>query len=120
MTEFCAAIGQNSLSNLDFENKYRNNNVSYFFIKYMNNYGIPFTHAYTPLNHHSNFNIKKNKNESFPNIDLQFKKQKNFNNTYEICYKKLSELSIHRPVNKKHLDFLIKKLNDYIEKYKLR
>ena len=106
MTEFCAAIGQNSLKNLDFENRYRNNNVSYllkifpfskyfkiiepqkgcsttyhklpliyeyknfnkninFFIKFMNNYGIPFSHAYTPLNHHSNFNIKKEKTKVF-------------------------------------------------------
>ena len=31
MTEFCAAIGQNSLKNLDIENKYRNNNVAYLF-----------------------------------------------------------------------------------------
>lgn len=161
MTEFCAAIGQNSLSNLNFENKYRNNNVSYllknfsfskyfkiiepqegcsttyhklpliyeyekfkkninFFIKFMNNYGIPFSHAYTPLNHHSNFNIKKNINKSFPNINLQYKKQKNFKNTYEICYKKLTELSIHRPVGKKHLNFLLQKLKEYIDKYQAR
>ncbi len=161
MTEFCAAIGQNSLKNLDFENKYRNNNVAYlfknfsfskyfkiiepqkgcsttyhklpliyeykkfnknidFFIKFMNNSGIPFSHAYTPLNHHSNFNIKKEKNKSFPNIDLQYKKQKNFKNTYEICYRKLTELSIHRPVSKKHLNFLIKKLEEYIYKYRIK
>ena len=31
----------------------------------MNNYGIPFSHAYTPLNHHSNFNIKKEKTKVF-------------------------------------------------------
>ena len=86
----------------------------------MNKFGIPFSHAYTPLNHHSNFNINKNKNKSFPNIKLNYKKQKNFNNTYEICYKKLTELSIHRPVSKRHLNFLIKKLNDYIMKYKIK
>jgi len=160
MTEFCAAIGQNSLKNLNNENLYRNNNINYFikktnfskyfkimqpikdckttyhklpliyeninfkksvkfFIKYMNKFGIPFTHAYTPLNHHSNFNVIKNKNKSFPNIKLEFKKQKNFKNTYKICYDKLAELSIHRPVNKNLLNFLIKKLNDYLELYKI-
>lgn len=161
MTEFCAVLGQNSLYNLDYENKYRNGNVSYllkkfsfseyfkivlpkkncsttfhklpliyeykhfkkdinFFINYMNKFGIPFSHAYTPLNHHPNFNIDKNKNKSFPNIELKFRKYKNFKNTYEICYKKLTELSIHRPVSKKHLDFLVNKLNDYIKQYRIK
>lgn len=161
MTEFCAVLGQNSLYNLDYENKYRNNNVKYllkkfsfskyfkivlpkkkctttfhklpliyeykyfkkninFFINYMNKFGIPFSHAYIPLNHHPNFNINKNKNKSFPNIKLKYKKQKNYKNTYEICYRKLTELSIHRPVSKKHLDFLLNKLNDYIKKYAIK
>ena len=86
----------------------------------MNKFGIPFSHAYTPLNHHPNFNIDKNKNKSFPNIELKFRKYKNFENTYEICYKKLTELSIHRPVSKKHLDFLVNKLNDYIKQYRVK
>jgi len=159
MTEFCAAIGQNSLKNLNSENMYRLKNVKYllkkftfekyfkivqpqkncqstyhklpliyeykyfkkdinFFIKYMNNIGIPFSHAYTPLNHHPNFNIKKNKKQSFPNINLNYNKQKNFKNTFDICYKKLTELSIHRPVSEYHLEFLIINLKNYIKKYK--
>jgi len=159
MTEFCAAIGQNSLKKLNLENNYRVKNIIFllkkfpeekyfkiilpqknctttfyklpliyeyknfkknlnFFINYMNNLGIPFLHAYTPLNHHSNFNIKKNKLRSFPNINLNYRKQKNLQNTYEICYKKLTELSIHRPVNKFHLKFLLDHLNNYIKKYK--
>ena len=86
----------------------------------MNKFGIPFTHAYTPLNRHPNFNINKKTNKSFPNIELKYKNQKNFKNTYEICYRKLTELSIHRPVSKKHLDFLVNKLNEYIKKYKVK
>ena len=159
MTEFCAAIGQNSLKKLDTENIYRIKNVKYllkkfnfekyfqivlpqnnckptyhklpilydykyfkkdinFFIKYMNNVGIPFSHAYTPLNHHPNFNIKKDRNKSFPNIDLEYKKQTHFTNTFDICYKKLTELSIHTPVREYHLKFLITNLKRYIKKYK--
>ena len=34
MTEFCAVLGQNSLYNLDYENKYRNNNVAYLLKKF--------------------------------------------------------------------------------------
>ena len=83
-----------------------------------NNLGIPFSHAYTPLNHHPNFNVKKNRLKSFPNINLNYRNQKNFKNTFEICYNKLTELSIHRPVNKFHLKFLLDNLNQYIEKYK--
>ena len=78
----------------------------------MNNSGIPFSHAYTPLNHHSNFN-KKRKEQKFSLILIfNIKNKKNFKNTYEICYRKLTELSIHRPVSKKHLNFLIKKLKN--------
>ena len=160
MTEFCAAIGQNSLKKLNSENIYRTKNVKFllkkftfekyfkivlpqknckptfhklpliyeykyfkkkinFFIKYMNDAGIPFTHAYTPLSHHSNFNIKKNKNKSFPNINLDYKKQKNFINTFDICYNRLTELSIHRPVSEYHLKFLLTNLKNYIKKYKI-
>ena len=88
------------------------------FINYMNKFGIPFSKAYVPLNKHSNFNIKKKKNISFPNIKLDYKDKK-FPNTDEICLKKLTELSIHRPVDSKHLNFLIKKLNSYVKVYKL-
>jgi dTDP-4-amino-4,6-dideoxygalactose transaminase len=91
-----------------------------FFIKYMNKLEIPFSHAYTPLSHHSNFNINKKKNKSFPNIDLNYKKQRNFKNTFDICYNKLTELSIHRPVGKYHLNYLIKNLKIYINKYGLK
>ena len=159
MTEFCAAIGQNSLKNLNIENIYRIKNVKYllkkfnfkkyfqiilpqknckptyhklpilydykyfkkdisFFIKYMNNVGIPFSHPYIPLNHHSNFNIKKDRTKSFPNINLEYKKQIHFTNTFDICYKKLTELSIHRPVSEYHLKFLVTNLKNYIRKYK--
>lgn len=89
-----------------------------FFIKYMNNLGIPFSKTYGPLNRHPNFNINKNKFSSFPNIRLNYKNQKNFKNTYDISYKKLAELSIHRPVQKSHLNFLIIHLKEYIKKYK--
>jgi dTDP-4-amino-4,6-dideoxygalactose transaminase len=161
MTEFCAAIGQNSLKKLNLENNYRVKNIIFllkkfpeekyfkiilpqknctttfyklpliyeyknfkknlnFFIKYMNKLEIPFSHAYTPLSHHSNFNINKKKNKSFPNIDLNYKKQRNFKNTFDICYNKLTELSIHRPVGKYHLNYLIKNLKIYINKYGLK
>ena len=45
--------------------------------------------------------------KNFPNIKLNYKNQKEFTNTYDISYKKLTELSIHRPVQKSHLNFLI-------------
>ena len=162
MTEFCAAIGQNSLKKLNKENILRNKNIKYLnnkiqkyklnkfynivmprkkcsstfhklpllfqhkffktniihFINYMNKFGIPFSKAYVPLNKHSNFNIKKKKNIGFPNIKLNYGNKK-FPNTDEICLKKLTELSIHRPVDTKHLNFLIKKLNSYVKIYKL-
>ena len=162
MTEFCAALGQNSLKKLDYENKIRNKNVNFiikkiysedlqnfyniqmpkkncfssyhklpflynyqkfkknisFFITYMNKIGIPFSHAYKPLNLHSNFNIQKPINSNFPNINLKYNKKKNFKNTYEICFKRLTELTIHNPVNKTHLNYLIKYLKVYVRKYK--
>lgn len=83
----------------------------------MNKFGIPFTHAYKPLNLHQNFNIQKKIKSNFPNINLNYKKQKNFKNTYDICFKRLTELSIHKPVNKKHLNYLIKHLKIYSLKY---
>ena len=91
-----------------------------FFIKYINNLGIPFSHTYQPLSHHPNFNVNKNKNKSFPNIDLNYNKQKHFKNTFDICYKKLLELSIHRPVTKHHIQFLITNLKSYIKKYSIK
>ena len=84
----------------------------------MNNVGIPLSHAYTPLSHHPNFNIKKERTKSFPNINLEYKKQTHFPNTFDISYKRLTELSIHRPVREYHLNFLIMNLKNYIKKYK--
>ena len=88
-----------------------------FFIKFMNLKGIPFTKAYTPLHHHPNFNQKKKIMDNFPNIKLDYSKY-SYKNCEEICYKKLTELSIHDPVNKKLLDKLLIILEDYVKKFR--
>ena len=59
---------------------------------------------------------KKKKLSGFPNIDLNYKKL-SFKNTENVCYKKLTELSIHNPVKKPHLDFLIKNLDSFEKAY---
>jgi dTDP-4-amino-4,6-dideoxygalactose transaminase len=87
-----------------------------FFIKFMNLKGIPFTKAYTPLHHHPNFNQKKKNMENFPNIKLDYSKY-SYKNCEEICYKRLTELSIHHPVNTKLLDKLLIILSDYVKKF---
>ena len=98
----------------NYKKFYKNIN---FFIKFMNKKGIPFTKAYTPLHHHPNFNQKKKIMDNFPNIKLDYSKY-SYKNCEEICYKKLTELSIHDPVNKKLLDKLLIILEDYVKKFR--
>ena len=59
---------------------------------------------------------KKKKLSSFANVNLNYKKL-SFKNTEDVCYKKLTELSIHNPVKKPHLDFLIKNLASFAKTY---
>jgi len=99
-----------------FYNYYNFNKNINFFIKYMNKKGVPFSKAYVPMHHHPNFNQKKKKLSGFPNINLNYKKLL-FKNTEDVCYKKLTELSIHNPVKKPHLDFLIKNLDSFAKAY---
>tara|TARA_A100001011_G_scaffold383407_1_gene454575 strand:+ start:1652 stop:2818 length:1167 start_codon:yes stop_codon:yes gene_type:complete len=87
-----------------------------FFIHFMNLRGVPFSKAYTPLHHHSNFNQDKKINTSFPNVKLNYSKEI-YKNCEEICYKRLTELSIHKPVDKKLLDKLIILLDKYVKKF---
>ena len=55
--------------------------------------------------------------DNFPNIKLDYSKY-SYKNCEEICYKKLTELSIHDPVNKKLLDKLLIILEDYVKKFR--
>jgi perosamine synthetase len=93
-----------------------NKNLSHL-IKYLQKNGVPASNVYKPLHYHSNFNLKKNMNTSFPNINLQYKKKNKLPVTEEFSLNRLFEISIHPPVNKGHIKKVYKLLINYKKKY---
>ena len=88
-----------------------------YLINYLNKNKIPASNVYVPLHHHDNFNIKKNKSKSFPNIDLNYKKKTKLPIAEEFSYKRLFEISIHPPVNKNHINYLFLCLQNFEKKF---
>tara|TARA_X000000950_G_scaffold288965_1_gene408745 strand:- start:11069 stop:12235 length:1167 start_codon:yes stop_codon:yes gene_type:complete len=101
---------------INYEYKYFRKNLGYL-INHLNKKGIPANRVYVPLNHHTNFNITKSKNKSFPNINLRYKKNVSLPVTEEFSYKRLFELSIHPGTKIKHIEFFTTALNDYEKKF---
>ena len=91
----------------------------------MNKYKIPVSKTYPPLNLHSNFNLDyipaRGTSWREPIIKKRFpKKMRNlkFPITNEISFNKAFQLNIPPYLKDIHINYLVKKIKDYVKIYK--